>query len=289
MSMKMFTAAKYGVTTLLGASLILTGIAPAHAQETAAEQVAQLVTEVAPDQGTVAEPVVTAEGAVAEASGAEVMVPTGSDAPVEVSVLTDNGARIEAEITLPDLEAAEPAVVTDHGTVVYATEDGSGDAMAVQTLTNGSTRVQTVLGSPDSDHVFGYQMDGYTPATDGEAFFFLGDDGSYVPVDDAWARDANGADVATHYEIRGKKLVQVVVPGPDTVYPVVADPVWVWMWGAYGAKLNRYETSRVIDYQTAFGLCVALIKPKAIIPCGAIGGYMVAQARLANSDRPNKR
>lgn len=40
-----------------------------------------------------------------------------------------------------------------------------------------------------------------------------------------WAKGANGARVATHYDIRSRNLVQVIDHrGPGTAYPVVADP-----------------------------------------------------------------
>lgn len=47
----------------------------------------------------------------------------------------------------------------------------------------------------------------------------------------AWAVDANGAPVETHYEIEGSSLIQVVNVDADTAYPVVADPAW-WWWAA---------------------------------------------------------
>lgn len=43
----------------------------------------------------------------------------------------------------------------------------------------------------------------------------------------AWARDANGLSVVTHYEIDGNRVTQVVNhSGVAIAYPVVADPFW---------------------------------------------------------------
>ena len=40
-----------------------------------------------------------------------------------------------------------------------------------------------------------------------------------------WAKDANGQDVPTHYEIDGTIVTQIVEhKGDDVAYPVVADP-----------------------------------------------------------------
>ena len=56
-----------------------------------------------------------------------------------------------------------------------------------------------------------------------------------------WAKDANGANVATHYEVHGNSVVQVIDATPSALaYPVVADPYffidlidsWTWQYNA---------------------------------------------------------
>lgn len=55
----------------------------------------------------------------------------------------------------------------------------------------------------------------------------------------AWAVDANGQAVATHYEIDGTTLTQVVETDARTAYPVVADPSWFWWaWTAASCVAN---------------------------------------------------
>jgi hypothetical protein len=55
----------------------------------------------------------------------------------------------------------------------------------------------------------------------------------------AWAVDANGEAVATHYEIDGTTLTQVVETNAQTAYPVVADPAWYWwVWTATSCAAN---------------------------------------------------
>lgn len=44
-----------------------------------------------------------------------------------------------------------------------------------------------------------------------------------------WAVDAQGKPVATHYELQGNKLTQIVDATKDTTFPVTADPSW-WWW-----------------------------------------------------------
>ncbi|MBS4104143.1 hypothetical protein [Tsukamurella paurometabola] len=41
-----------------------------------------------------------------------------------------------------------------------------------------------------------------------------------------WAYDANGKEVPTWYDIEGDEMVQHIEPGPDNVYPIIADPLW---------------------------------------------------------------
>lgn len=43
-------------------------------------------------------------------------------------------------------------------------------------------------------------------------------------IDPAWAKDANGNTVPTHYEIRGDELVQIVDFNENSAFPVIADP-----------------------------------------------------------------
>ncbi|MEJ9209242.1 hypothetical protein [Paenibacillus larvae] len=51
----------------------------------------------------------------------------------------------------------------------------------------------------------------------------------------AWAKDANGNDIPTHYEIRGNDLVQKVEFNENTAFPVVADPNWFQIAKCAGA------------------------------------------------------
>lgn len=43
-----------------------------------------------------------------------------------------------------------------------------------------------------------------------------------------WAKDANGVELETYYQIDGNIVTQVVVPTDSTAYPIVADPRVSW-------------------------------------------------------------
>ncbi|WBU37191.1 hypothetical protein [Homoserinibacter sp. YIM 151385] len=275
--------APVAITTL---ALLTTGVSPAVATDHV-EATAELIEDVAPDQGDVVAGVDTAAGVTATAAGVIAEIPEYATVPLLV-----DADEHTVNLALPDefpLGAGRPA---SDGTVVYPARDRTGDALAVQLLDDGSTRVQTIIGSSDSVHEFGYSIEGYVPVSDdtGEQFGFLGQDGQFVPLGEAWARDAGGNAVATNYEIRGNEIVQVIGRDATAEYPVVADPVWIWMYAGYGAKLNRYETKKVRDYGIALGMCGALAKrfPNFVVACTAYAAYMVAQANLAESDRPKK-
>ena len=59
-----------------------------------------------------------------------------------------------------------------------------------------------------------------------------------------WAKDANGKNIPTSYEISGTMLTQKVdhAQGDDVTYPVVADPDVHWEWWGVAVKMSRGET-----------------------------------------------
>lgn len=280
----------------LTVALVLAGGASAYAtagdgspELEAADVIAAQVSEVAPGAGEVVEGDVSGGASVTETDSATVEVTL--DSASKIDVIADSGRGVvDATITLPEGFATGPGAIAADGTVVFIEDRGSADdAIAVQTLTDGSTRVQTVIGGADSDHEFGYRMEGFSPVvTPEDGTFFVSESGAVVPVGEAWAVDANGESVATHYEVHGGELVQVVEPDADTVYPIVADPSWQWINAGWGMKLTRDETRQSVNYATAGAMCVAFVKRAAAlgIACGAYAGYIMAQANIANGENP---
>ncbi|WP_317230261.1 hypothetical protein [Clavibacter sp. MX14-G9D] len=231
-----------------------------------------------------------AEDATASVGSLSVSLPAAGGSSLAIMYASPD-VELRTRIELPRQFDTASGVTLPDGTVTYPDRRHDGDHVAIQTLSDGSTRIQTVLADASSAREYTYSVAGYSPAEAGGAFGFIeaGDDGGYVPVAAAWATDARGRAVQTHYEIRGDALVQVIQPDESTVFPVVADPAWSWMWGGYGAKLNRYETHRAIDFSYAFAMCGGIARwgnKDLGIACGVYGGYMNAQARLADSDRP---
>lgn len=272
-------------------ALTATMVSPAYAEDGAvsnAEGVAATIEAAAPATDLAVPGEVEADQLVTSVGDVKSSVPLSSEDDIVVTSATASGDQT-AIIELPDEIPAGDGVVTDDGTVVYTADDNSGDAVAVQTLADGSTRIQTVLGSAESAHEFGYRMDGYQPyQSDTGEVIFMDASGNFVPVAAPWATDANGKPVMTSYEVRGDQLFQVVTPDASTAYPVVADPSWQWSGPAWGMKLNRAETSRVRDYGAAIGMCATFTNklPKVAIACAVFGSYIVAQANIAQGDNP---
>lgn len=79
----------------------------------------------------------------------------------------------------------------------------------------------------------------------------------------AWAVDANGVDIPTHYEVVGNTLIQIVDFNDNTAFPVLADPDWVAI-GACSAALVWFVGSNLF-------VAAKIIKVKKYIK--ALGGF----------------
>ena len=62
-------------------------------------------------------------------------------------------------------------------------------------------------------------------SADSNEIYIVDDDNEVVAViGEAWAKDANGKEVKTSYEINGSSLTQVVEFNKNSTFPIVADP-----------------------------------------------------------------
>ncbi len=95
----------------------------------------------------------------------------------------------------------------------------------------------TVLGDANSPSSFDYALDvpeGTSSQTsrDGSLSLYDQEGRSLGQVGAAWARDANGMSLPTHYEWADGILTQHVdLTSPEIVFPVVADPAWSYSVG----------------------------------------------------------
>lgn len=105
-------------------------------------------------------------------------------------------------------------------------------------------------------------------------------DGSVAVLDDSgatiatlaapWARDADGRDIQTHYELDGTQIMQIVDHRqPSVTYPVVADPsIDVDPgWFTIKATFSRDITNRIASFAVgAVGVTAAISEICGLIP-----------------------
>lgn len=224
------------IATVLCCSVSLT--AAAESGEDEVEQAASLVAELSPDEGV---PVLA--GTLGDALGVtagniEMTVPVNPEGHLSMGISDADAVKTTLLIGLPEeLDLLPPESASD-GTIVYPAAD-EGASAVVQMLDNGSMRVHTIIGGADDPAQFTYSFGpGVKPVP--------GDDGTIelvTVVDDAvigvghlgqaWAADADGADVDTWYEIADQKVVQHVQAEQSTIFPVVADPLFTYGLGVY--------------------------------------------------------
>lgn len=149
-------------------------------------------------------------------------LPETSDEPLAFGGVDDND--IGVVLPFPD-DPAEAEIEDD--VVYYAHDNGSSSVPLPKE--DGSLQVVTTIESSDSPTRFDYTFtgdigeievleDGFVVLRDAAGEFV----GGSLP---AWAVDANGSAVPTHYEINGSTLTQVVShTAQDVAYPVIADP-----------------------------------------------------------------
>lgn len=197
-------------------------------------------------------------------------------------------------------------------TVVYE-NTGEATDIAVQATADAGVRIMTVLSGPDAARSFDYPVtlpEGTTlqASSDGGAQVVTSDGLAVATFAPAWAKDANGDAVPTHYVISGSTLTQVVEHSGGTAYPVVADPTvtrncgWVtctWYISVLKTRSISIELNRtgstIAGGLTALAPCRVIASPTgpgAVVAgafCGvaaAIGGPLIQKtfndARLSN-------
>ena len=166
-----------------------------------------------------------AEAIDASLESGDVEVPTDPSDQVTLTSPTIEGT---IAVTLPFSDEADDAVAETAGVVSYDNDNGTVTAPVVKS--DGGIQITTIIREPDAPTRFDYDV-----SLPSESSMVLDEDGIVQILDSsgemqagfapAWAKDASGRDVPTHYEVSGDRLAQVVdhdVPGVQ--YPVVADP-----------------------------------------------------------------
>lgn len=210
-------------------------------------------------------------GTVQLSDAASVNVPAD---PADGIALDSEGLGVS--IGLPGSDAAGSGVVQADGTVTYPGEGFSNSVIA----SNEGLQLLTTISGSDSPTKYEYDVaipeSAELRETGGGTLAILDQEGNPVAIVlPAWARDANGVAVSTHFALEGDKLVQYVDHRqPGVAYPVVADPKFAWMGVLPTVKLNRSETynMRYSAMPGKLALCVSLGGVAGValaVPCAA--------------------
>lgn len=192
---------RYGLVASCAVSLLSAGVGAAAADDPDMSGQLQALADVTAQSsdpatdvlGNVAQVPTTENGDTAvdaTVDGTDIVVPTDPSDPLS---LASTASDTSFEVTLPCANQAGHADSGAPGRFDYGLS-----------LDPGSTLV--------------IDADGVVEVLDASGAMTAG-------VAPAWAKDASGADVPTHYEVSGSTLTQVVDhSSPGIAYPVVADP-----------------------------------------------------------------
>lgn len=165
------------------------------------------------------------EGSAAFSSkyaGTEVRLPRDAADSIELS--TARGSRFG--VKLPFSVSAEGPEKIATGIVAYDNKNASVTVPVAKT--DGSLQMTTVLESRDAPSNYDYQFalpKGSKIMAAGDCLVLMDGAKFLGAISAPWAKDANGLDVPTHYEVSGNTVTQVIQHKSDKyVYPVVADP-----------------------------------------------------------------
>jgi len=259
-------------------------VRPGHPAPDRTEATADLIADVAPDQGRVLSGTREDATVVARASSVDATVPLDADRPVLLESASEPSPALE--VSLPAEVTTGDGEVASDGTIVYPAVDGGAHA-AVQVLDDGSVRIQTITPGPDAPHEFTYAFgEGVTPVPGPDGTVELVQEvapGVAVTVGEVgapWATDADGAPLSTAYTVRGDTIVQTITTGPGTTYPVVADPKVTKTWWNTTVYFNRNETRRLADGAQVVALVGGLVPHAVAKAIGAMAQAGSLYARL---------
>ncbi|WP_307295070.1 hypothetical protein [Microbacterium natoriense] len=209
------------------------GGTPASAEEVA--QQADLVDEIVLDAAAGEDG--SGDATIAQIDEVTAVIPADLSRPVTV----ESEAGTTIELILPQGDGST-RTVPDIATITHDLNDGSSIVPVVRS--NGVLQVLSVINDASSptSFVYGVTADSggsMSPLPDGGVGVLSAAGKEVAIVAPPWAKDANGQDIPTRFELDGNKLTQIVDTAsvPSATYPVVADP-------AVSVKYTKYT---VID------------------------------------------
>jgi hypothetical protein len=126
-----------------------------------------------------------------------VKVPTH---PEDGFTITDgNGQRVE--IHLPNAAGASVAQVLDNGAVTFPGGTSANSVIVTDFSVQMFTTIANANGPTRYSYEVGFEQGQRLKLTDNGAVVVNADGSIYLAVASPWAKDANGKDIPTHYEV----------------------------------------------------------------------------------------
>ncbi len=210
-----------------------------------AEALPKVVHRADPDLKTESIPVNETEQAyTATTAGTSVTISKGTDSHITVS--DDEGSLA---LTMPSKDdPGEPELLTED---MVAYGEPGGTTTVASPRKDGSLQLHVVIPSPSSPKEYAFAVSASTgarPHMMGDSVVFVDPDGSFAgALAPAWAKDATGRDVPTHFTISPDgRFTQVVEHDASFSYPIVADP-WLGknLFGGFTTKRKTYKGKKV--------------------------------------------
>lgn len=180
---------------------------------------------------------------------------------------------------LPFSDKGSEARFEQNGVVSFDNQNGSTSVAVVKG--DGNLQVLTIINNASAPSQYDYEIvlpdDGRIVETEDGALIVLGAEDDFLGVAlPPWAKDSNGKDVPTRYEVRGNVVTQVVDHlSTEVLYPITADPFWGldlftgFVLGSDGGQ------SKYTAWVTPWGATV-------LGGGGGIGGYLIGQVIFLN-------
>lgn len=131
------------------------------------------------------------------------------------------------------------------GSETTSWEDSDGVTFTPLVTPEGDVQINTIIPDADAPQRYAYDLSipDYSSVEDtGGALLFLDADGNMIAgLAPAWAVDAAGQSIPTHFEVDGKTVTQVVEFTEDAQFPIVADPfLGKKLFKSIGTKYGKY-------------------------------------------------
>lgn len=186
-----------------------------------------------------------------------------------------------AEVTLRPIARVSPTLSDDGKALIY--DEDPAYSLAVTGASSRADAGYVVIHDANAPtrYEFTIEVDGEPAVLVVHGDRVLVQDGSGETVNviaSPWARDANGVEIPTHYQVDGNVLTQFVDHSARATYPVVADPRMECNWLNCTLELTRGETRALANNTLNAGIACALTGSLAAA-CAAV---LIASWAMAN-------